>query len=499
MAADKSKKVMDVSKPSETKATPTSKPVIIGHKPAVKDPMVDAAKAKDAKVDSTTISISDTGKLTQETPPAAADKPAVPPSEAIVKKEMVIAPLAAASDSPNPAEPDVPKTEQPAKEETPAEPAENEPEVPEAPEPEAETEEKPEEKPEDEPEPPKPETPAEPEAVEEPAPPTPATEPTADQPVESPDPDKAPVDSVLGDAQSSKEAEVAAAAMEEKLKELSNSNKYKVPVGQPRKHHGKAGGLKGVLIFLLIILLIGAGAALAVDAGLIKTSIKLPFDLIKEKQEDASPMVAAPVAKTPTKTTTDTGTTTTTTKDVPAGFTVYKATDTGLQFAYPTTWGTPKIAKEKGYSKRDTKLVSDGTYAYQVTFAINKDVEMVVTSSAYLPVARGRQYYDYLQWCTQTGKYYNQVLNFKSVGTTDTPDTITCTDGPLSDVTKIDDNTIVQAKVKDSLSGIVAGDIYSLNLTNKALPVLHVKDATMKNAEDIKKMLVTVEPIDSGA
>jgi hypothetical protein len=51
----------------------------------------------------------------------------------------------------------------------------------------------------------------------------------------------------------------------------------------------------------------------------------------------------------------------------------------------------------------------------------------------------------------------------------------------------------LQQKTKDS-AGAVLGDLYTKNLTaNKDIPVLRIKDSTMKNGDDIKKLLATIK------
>jgi hypothetical protein len=221
-----------------------------------------------------------------------------------------------------------------------------------------------------------------------------------------------------------------------------------------------------------------AGAYLAIDSGLIKTSLNLPFHVFKQKSAPkTTPPVSQPTAAV-----------------IPTGFTQYKLAGTSLSFDAPTSWGLPTSSSDPGYSTRTTGGQSDGTYAYLVDFAANKDVQIAVTSSKYLPPARGSLYYDYLQWCTGSSdaKYYFGILHFTTANKIDTPTTVTCDQGPLSDVTKLDSSTIVQLKTKD-VSGTVIGDIYVKNLSNSDLPAFRVKDSAMTSSTDIKQLLLTVK------
>lgn len=180
---------------------------------------------------------------------------------------------------------------------------------------------------------------------------------------------------------------------------------------------------------------------------------------------------------------------------IPQGFTQFKLADTTISFAYPTTWGTTVVTTDLGFSKRGTSQKSDGTYAYLINFSQNKDVQVAITSAKLLPPARGAQYYDFLQWCTGTAdsKYYKTILHFTTDTTKiDTPTTTTCDQGPLADATKVDNSTIVQIKTKNP-DGSALGDLYTLNLTNKDLPVMRVKDAVSTNGDNIKKLLDTVK------
>lgn len=157
---------------------------------------------------------------------------------------------------------------------------------------------------------------------------------------------------------------------------------------------------------------------------------------------------------------------------LPAGFKEYKLADTNLTFAAPIAWGDPTSITDPGYSQRGGTNQPTGIYAYLVNFATNKDIQIAVTSSKYLPPARTPLYYDFLQWCTGSNdnKIYQSVLNYSTTAKVDTPTTITCNQGPLADARAIDNSTIIQPKASDA-AGKVIGDIYTMNLKDPALVV----------------------------
>jgi hypothetical protein len=241
----------------------------------------------------------------------------------------------------------------------------------------------------------------------------------------------------------------------------------------------KRTGLKVTVLVLLALLI---GGYLAIDSGLIKTSIKLPIHVFKQKSSPSpkpTPVTAVNQSTAPS---------------IPDGFKKYNLAGTAVTFAASVAWGSPTSVTEGGYSKRGGSNQSDGTYAYLVSFATNKDVQIAVTSSKYLPATRDTLYYDYLQWCTGTndGKLYESVLHYStSADKIDTPSTITCDQGPVPNGTKIDDTTIVQNKAVDKAAKVI-GDIYTKNLTDPSLVVLRVKDTAMTNTDSIKQLLNTV-------
>jgi len=314
------------------------------------------------------------------------------------------------------------------------------------------------------PEPPRPENPmpeAEPTDGPEPAENSPA-EPTADEPAEGHS-ENALSDIAPGDT-----------APEPELGPMDHVEALHF---EPR--HSKGRG-KWVALIILILL---AGGYLAIDAGIIASGVKLPYHFFTQKTETPT---AAPPATTQNNTAPAAA--------LPAGFTKYNLSETDITFAALTAWGQPTSTKEDGFSARSSTSKTDGVYAFLVSFAANKDVQLVVTSSKYLPAARATTYYDYLQWCTGTndGKIYKSLLHFTTANGVETPSTITCDQGPLTDATKLDTTSIVQLKTKDA-SGAVIGDLYTKNLTNTTLPVFRVKDAAMTNGDAIKQLLATVK------
>ncbi|MBI2588894.1 hypothetical protein HYW35_01645 [Candidatus Saccharibacteria bacterium] len=242
---------------------------------------------------------------------------------------------------------------------------------------------------------------------------------------------------------------------------------------------GKDSNNRFHLWWLMIPLVVIIGLYLALDSGLLPGSINLPLHVFKQDKQSAISTAPATNNSTPV---------------VPSGFSKYNLAGTNLSFASPTPWGAPTAAPDPGFSKRGGTNVSDGKFAYIVDFPGNKDVQMAFTSSKYLPAARGAQYYDLLGWCigTNDGNYYQSVLRYNTASGVDTPATITCDQGPLLGVIKLDSDTIVQLGTKTT-DGKIFGDLYTKNLKDKNLVVVRVRDATTKNAELIKTLLGSIQ------
>jgi len=236
---------------------------------------------------------------------------------------------------------------------------------------------------------------------------------------------------------------------------------------------------------LLVILLLLIGAYLAIDSGVINANINLPFHFFKQNQ---------PASSNTTPPTPPANPQTATTTSLPAGFKEYQLTGTKLTFAAPLAWGAPSSTAEAGYSKRGASQKTDGTHAYLVSFALNKDIQLAVTSGKFLPAARDTQYYDYLQWCTGTNdsKIYQSTLHTTTSAGFEVPSTAVCDQGPLANATQIDSKTIVQTKAKTPM-GALLGDIYTENLDDPNLVVLRVKDTSMTNGAEIKQLLGTIK------
>lgn len=93
------------------------------------------------------------------------------------------------------------------------------------------------------------------------------------------DQEAAVVDAVAGQADLGKkndQKENEDKKRNEELQKLVDEKKYFVPIGQVSRRRNRR-----VLLVFIAILLIIAGVYLALDAGLIKNSIDLPFNLIK--------------------------------------------------------------------------------------------------------------------------------------------------------------------------------------------------------------------------
>jgi hypothetical protein len=251
-----------------------------------------------------------------------------------------------------------------------------------------------------------------------------------------------------------------------------------------------------VLLWLFILaFLAAAGAFLAIDGGYVKSDVKLPFHILNKQKTSGSTTTKTTVTKTSPQSSPPPAE-----SAVPAGFTKFTVEGAGASFAYPTAWGAPSTTKDNGFTKRGGNNATDGTYAYLVNFATNKDIQVALTSSKYLPASDSKLYYQFLQWCvgTNDNKFYKQTLHATTENKVDIAGTVTCDQGPLTDATKLDDSTIVQLKTKDN-AGAVLGDLYTKNLTSKDLTVLRIKDTQSKNSEDIKKLLSSVKTTDTAA
>ncbi len=258
--------------------------------------------------------------------------------------------------------------------------------------------------------------------------------------------------------------------------QIQHAVHHELPIVESRS--GSSIIKKVLLLLVLPLLLIGVGAYLVLDAQLVDNKIKLPYEFFKEKTI---------VVVTPAKTNQSSSQPV---NKVPTGYSAYDDSALPFSFNYPTSWGAPTVTTEQGFTKRGGDNKSDGTYAYLVGFATNRDVQMAITSSKYLPPARGTLYYDFLSWCVNPAdkKIYKSILAFTTSGGIDTPTQPTCNQGSLSDATTIDASTIVQADTK-AADGSSLGDVYTKNLSDPNITVVRIKDATRKNGADIKIIL----------
>jgi len=248
-------------------------------------------------------------------------------------------------------------------------------------------------------------------------------------------------------------------------------------------HKSKSFGFKKILLFVILPLIaLFALFYLLIDAGVVNSNVNLPFHVFKKEQGETASNSSNTASIAPPAS-----------SSVPSGFSAYNDSALPFSFNYPTLWGTPTVTTEQGYSKRGGTNKTDGTYAYLVNFATNKDVQIAVTSAKYLPPTRATAlYYDFLNWCTgqNASEYFKSVLTFSTANGVDTASSVTCNQGPLTDVTKIDTNTIVQVNTK-AADGSNLGSIYTKNLNSTDIPVVRIKDATGKNGDSIKIILNT--------
>lgn len=244
--------------------------------------------------------------------------------------------------------------------------------------------------------------------------------------------------------------------------------------GQPRHRRSRT----KLWLWPLLILILLAAVYAAVDKDLILKNLNLPVHIFKQVQTTNNNNPTA----TPSPQTT-----------VPSGFTATKLVEAGLTFAYPTKWGAPTATTDLGFAKRSSSAKPDVNYALLVNFPNNKDIQIAITSGKYLPPARPTQYHDFLGWCVGTAdqKFYAGVLRFSTdADKNDTPTTVTCDQGPLNNVAKLNADTIEQTNIKNAEGGLL-GDIYTKNLTNTNYVVARVKDASQKNHNLIQTMLGT--------
>lgn len=247
------KKVFDITTPNKVKPDASSRPIIVGHRPLVQDPMVSS------------------GSLLPSAPPVS-EAPTTPSNDGGIEVKPVadrkkIVPL---TDEPIELAAEVaiePETAKPKK----AAPKSSVVVIKDEPVAEA-TDDPP----------------------QEPKPPEPVEEPTIseeEEPAAAP-----PEESPAADTESSEDAEVATVAgqVKDKLQEAKQaqadiakqeaiekmiaSKEYYLPIGEAaRKRSSRAG-----IVILLLLIIVAAGAYLAVDYGLFDPGFDVPYHFIKQ-------------------------------------------------------------------------------------------------------------------------------------------------------------------------------------------------------------------------
>ena len=285
---------MDVSKPGKTAPSASSRPVIVGHKPILKDPMVQRDKSKDRDEEKPS-GESEEHKITVNRTGPKVVAPLNIPDETESKEEE--------EDADESALP--PKVSSALTGES--ESAEDEAET--TPKPEAEAEELPEELPA---EPAEPEAPGEEPAVTEDSPASPPS--SQSKPAKESDKDSgkeksresksakdkntAVIDAVAGEVAKNKDKKDAALDTEiqkhqAEIDKLVEQKKYFVHTSQTTKSQRKTRWIAVLLVLLLL-----SGAYLAVDAQVIKNDIQLPYEFFKEEKQP-DPSVTVPTTTNP--------------------------------------------------------------------------------------------------------------------------------------------------------------------------------------------------------
>jgi hypothetical protein len=240
----KDDKVMDVAKPGTSAPDATARPVIVGHRAILQDPMVTSTQKDDEPEEKIVSKTAPTLKPIDNisTEPKKETKVTVKTEKADEKeaeKEKDDSTLdegqAYVIETVKKSKLDVPK-EEPDKKEAPAEaPAKK---ADEKPEPAAE-EEKPEAQSDDQA----------------------ATEAVAEQ---------------AAAKKTSEKEDKEATARQEAVQKLITEKTYNLPIGEAKRKRNMS------LVVLLVLLIVAAALAyLAVDAGVIKTSVKLPYEFFK--------------------------------------------------------------------------------------------------------------------------------------------------------------------------------------------------------------------------
>lgn len=227
---------MDVAKPGTSAPDASARPVIVGHRTLLQDPMVTPAQNDEDKAEEVTVS---------KTAPTLKPLNEPAPKKVTVKSEEKEDEDDTTESAPAYVIESVkPKAEEPKEDSKPEEP-----------------EKKPEPK----------ETSKEKEPPEKSEPEVATEQPKTDS-------DEAATEAVAEQAAAKKTTEKEdkeAAARQEAVQKLITEKTYNLPIGEAKRKRNMS------LILLLLLLLLLVLAYFAIDAGVIKTSISLPFEFFK--------------------------------------------------------------------------------------------------------------------------------------------------------------------------------------------------------------------------
>lgn len=244
--SDSGKKTMDISKPGKNMPDTNARPTIVGHRTIMKDPMVNQGTSEQSGQGLQASDSKDTAPILK----APSEKTEVRAEKVVQPEDDFEAPKAEKSES----EPEAKESEEEPKAEA---------EEPKAEEPKTETEEVENEAKEDE--------------IEEDT-----TRPAEATDSINKDDDVSPAATAKEGGINIAEKELQeAAAKKEKLDKLVAEKTYFVPIGENK--HKSSSATKKILIFIVLIVGLLALGDLAVDAGIIKTSIKPPISLFNNE------------------------------------------------------------------------------------------------------------------------------------------------------------------------------------------------------------------------
>lgn len=181
--------------------------------------------------------------------------------------------------------------------------------------------------------------------------------------------DAASIDAVVSQAslkKASQDQEAKRKEQEAAIQKLVDDKTYFVHTSQPKAPKALR-YFVGIIVFLLLL----AGAYVAADAGAFGGSIKVPYHVFPQSKDVSD--TPTNTAATPAKTVPIPAPTTPTT---PAKLSQFKDVTLGLNFSYPTAWGTPTVESGK---LNDTGTESVKTY--RVTFKDLANAELRITQN----------------------------------------------------------------------------------------------------------------------